>query len=82
MFAVDVRGRVVGALLKDDHPFPSYRHVGLVLDTSISPLSYRRLIFLVCLVSEMAYLAGLSPLAASISLSCSVSSSESELTDR
>lgn len=52
-----------------------------VLDTSVSPLSYRRLILLVCLVSEMAYPAGLSPLAASISLSGSISSYESELTD-
>ena len=45
------------------------------------PLSYRCLISRVCLAPEMAYLAVLSPVAASISLSCPVSFERSELTE-
>jgi hypothetical protein len=42
-------------LLKDSHLF---RLIDIVrVDTFLLPLSYRRLIFLMCLVSEVAYLA-------------------------
>jgi hypothetical protein len=42
-------------LLKDSHLF---RLIDIVrVDTFLLPLSYRRLILLMCLVSEMAYLA-------------------------
>ena len=58
--------RVVNVLLKDS------RRILLIgianVDTFILPLSYRCLISVMCLVSEMAYLAVLSPFGASISL--------------
>jgi hypothetical protein len=48
-------GRVVNVLLKDSHPF---RLIDITsVDTFLLPLSYLFLIFLMCLVSEMAYLA-------------------------
>jgi len=53
------------------------------MDTFPLPLSLIVvLISWMCLVPEMAYHAVLSPVAASISLSCPVSFSESELTDQ
>jgi hypothetical protein len=63
--------RVVNVLLKDSHLF---RLIDIAsVDTFLLPLPYRFLISLMCLVSEMAYLAVLSPHAASISLMCPVS---------
>jgi hypothetical protein len=62
----NIEGQVGDILLQDRHPF-------LLIDiasvgTFLLPLSYRCLISVMCRVPEMAYLAVLSPIAASISL--------------
>jgi hypothetical protein len=62
----NIKGQVVNVLLKDSHPFLLIDTTNV--DTFILPLSYRCLISPMCLVSEMAYLAVLSPFGASISL--------------
>jgi hypothetical protein len=69
----------VAILLKGNHFFLIIDIA--TVDTFLLPLSYRWLILLMCLLSEMAYLAVLSPHAASISLLSPVSFAESELTD-